>query len=350
MSPRNPLHDRTSTRRDFLRLTAHGLVASGCLAFPETSIAVPALDRPKGGVAVLDDCDPDYQGKDTYEDNLSIFDGSAKLVARITGLNVCEEIGSPHRVTVDASARRIWVAESVGHRLLQYDMAGKEVLSLPNVKASAIAVDPSTHHLWVATSTGRIGQGSIEVYDPRGKQVATNDAYGFDLAYDPKGKAFWSAGTDLVKLSPAGNVLIQKNITGWCSSSLAVDAKSGMVWVLTRKHPQAGGKDALLAFDTDGRERHAIELDQGPPFRVAVDPTDGVVWVTIWNKSLLIFTADGKLKDKHEFQALAVDVEVGTGNAWVATAEEVLKINRDGKVLSRAEHKARTTQAWIASF
>ena len=43
---------------------------------------------------------------------------------RVSGLNVCEEIGSPHRSAVDVARKRVWVSESVGYRLLCYDLGG----------------------------------------------------------------------------------------------------------------------------------------------------------------------------------------------------------------------------------
>src|SRR6516225_2376560 len=84
----------------------------------------PAPRGKPGGIVVLDNCDPEYKGKETYEDNLSFLDAGGKLRSRVSGLNIAEEIGSPHRVAVDAERERVWVAEMVGNRLLQYDLAG----------------------------------------------------------------------------------------------------------------------------------------------------------------------------------------------------------------------------------
>src|SRR5262249_32057985 len=74
--------------------------------------------KPSGGVIVLDDCDPEFKGKSAYEDNLTFLAASGKLRARVSGLNVCEEIGSPNRVAIDVKRKRVWVAETVGKRLL----------------------------------------------------------------------------------------------------------------------------------------------------------------------------------------------------------------------------------------
>src|SRR5438105_3395983 len=60
-----------------------------------------AADPTKGGILVLDDCDPDYKGKAAYADNLTFLDGSGRVVFRVSGLNNCESIGSNRMVAAD---------------------------------------------------------------------------------------------------------------------------------------------------------------------------------------------------------------------------------------------------------
>jgi DNA-binding beta-propeller fold protein YncE len=336
------------TRRAFL-LRAAGL---GVLALPLVGRAAPApVETVKpGGFLVLDNCDPVYDGKARYEDNLSFFDSRGKLLARVSGLNNCEEIGSPHKIAVDSKRRCVWVVENVGNRLLQYDLKGKLLRAIPSVKASAAAVDPDTGNVWALWSTGRIGGRGTRVFDPNGKLLATYSFDGWDIAHDPKGKAFWLAGQDLVKVSLAGKVLLRKRVAGWCSSSLAVNRKTGDVWVATRQHSPGLGDDALLGFDNAGRQRHAIGLAGRCPFRVAVDSASGVVCVTLFRGKVLRYTAAGKADGEHKVAALAADAEEGTGAVWVATNDEVLKLGKTGKVLARARHKGKTSQAWVSAW
>ena len=93
-----------------------------------------------------------------------------------------------------------------------------------------------------------------------------------------------------------------------------------------------------------------MELGRLGPFRVAVDSNDGSIWVAVWKQTVLLFSPDGALKAEHGIPALTVDLEPQTGNAWVVTQQEMLKINRKGETLARANHRGKTTQAWIASF
>src|SRR5215213_9028537 len=163
-------------------------------------LAAPVKSAPKpGGVFVLDDCDPVYQGKAAYGDNLSYIDGAGKLVFRVTGLNTCQMIGSNRQIAYDGRRGHVWVAECVAAQIRKFDLEGEELLVRKDIKPSAIAVDPETGNLWVVRSNGRIDGGDVAVLDPRGKEVAAHDAGGFDIAYDGKGKAFWVAGKDLTK-------------------------------------------------------------------------------------------------------------------------------------------------------
>jgi hypothetical protein len=59
---------------------------------------------------------------------------------------------------------------------------------------------------------------------------------------------------------------------------------------------------------------------------------------------------EGKLDGQHKLHALAAEVEPLTGNVWVVTEKDVVKIDKKGRVLVRVKHKAKTTQAWIAGF
>jgi hypothetical protein len=170
------------------------------------------------------------------------------------------------------------------------------------------------------------------------------------MVYDEKAKAFWLADTDLVKVSLLGRVLARVPVAGWCASSLAVNHKTGAVWVATRHHSAGLGKNALVGFDNDGRRLHEVDLGTRTPFRVAVDSATGSVWLTIMRNMVLKFTADGKPNGERKVQALAADAEPGTGAVWVVTQEEVLKLDRTGKVVAKVPHKARTGQAWALAY
>jgi DNA-binding beta-propeller fold protein YncE len=323
------------------------LVTAGGLSL---AAPVPKGGLPPAGVFVLDDCDPDYKGKAAYEDNLSAIGPSGKLVFRTSGLNGCQSIGSAHLIANDPARRRVWLLELVGHRVRQFDHSGRETVSVTDVKASAAAVDPATGHLWVLTTQGTIGSGRTVVLDGRGKQVAAHDANGYDIAYDPKGKAFWVAGPNLTKMSAKdGTVLSTRPISTWCASSLDVHPATGRVWVAVREHSQVpGSENKLLQFDNDGGLLRTVELGTAVPFKVSVDPATGAVWATILRKSVRRYSADGKLEAEHKLSALAA--EAVPGGAWVVTPEETVQLTGNGKIEVRVKHRSTTSQAWITKF
>src|SRR5207244_9673967 len=99
-----------------------------------------------------------------------------------------------------------------------------------------------------------------------------------------------------------------------------------------------------------GAEIVKIDLAQRSPFRVAVDSSDGSAWVAILRGPLLRFTKEGKTAGEVDVACLTVDADSYTGEAWVVTRDEVLRVNRKGKVVATAKPKKATSQAWVASF
>jgi DNA-binding beta-propeller fold protein YncE len=324
------------------------MAVASVATFERYGDAAPAPMESPSGVVVMDDCDPDYEGKDNYEDNLSFFDSSGKLQTRLSGLNNCAEIGTPHRIAVDVKREFVWVSEVVGQRILQYDLAGKELLTIPKTKASALAVEPSTGNLWVCRSTGRIGHSSTEVFDLKGKQVVAYDHGGYDIAYDKKEAAFWMVEQEILKVSLKGEVQVRRKIAEWCAVSLAVNQKNGKVWVVKRE----GEKDQneLLGFSNKGEITLTVPLEKRNPTHVSVNQRDGTVWVTAAGQSVLRYAEDGALEVELKFPALAAEIDQKTEHVWIVTQEELLKIDKKGKVIVKVSHKNKTNIAWIATY
>jgi len=337
-------------RRSAIVLLA--LLGAGALALAGLAAAAPAPAGPTAGILILDNCDGEFRGKEKYDNNLTYIDSAGKLGFRVSGFNGCESIGSNHLIATDPGRDCAWVLEIVGNRIHKYDRAGKELLVIRDVKASALAVDPETGNLWVLTSSGTIYGDKTVVFDPKGQQVATHDVRGYDIAYDMKSKAFWIAGQKLTKVNAGkGEVAFSADITTWCASSVAVHAATGQVWVAVRQHPQvAGSNNELLGFDSDGTRKHTIALGDRTPFHVCVEPKTGAVWVTLFHKAVQRYSAEGKLEAEHALEGLATQVDSGSGAVWVVTSGAAVRINSKGEVLKRVEHARSTTQAWVAGW
>jgi hypothetical protein len=318
------------------------------------AVAAPVPKQPAKptGILVLDNCDDQYQGKQDYNDNLTLLDSSGTQTFRVSGFNNCESIGSSRMVAGNAARQCVWVIENVAHRIRRFDLAGKQTLAIPGVHGSAIAVDPETGNVWALAGEGQIGKGKVVVFDSKGKEVASYDISGWDIVYDQKAKAFWIAERKLTKITAAkGEVVCSVDVSSWCASSVDLDPRSGAAWVAVREHSQvAGSSNRLLKFDANGKEQVAVELGQKTPFRVSVDPKDGSVWVAHFMKSVERFSADGKSQAEHAVEALAVQVDPAGGDAWVVTPTEVQKMTPKGEVAKRVKHAGKTSQAWIASL
>jgi DNA-binding beta-propeller fold protein YncE len=304
------------------------------------------------GILILDNCDDEFRGKEAYEDNLTLLDPAGRRTFRVSGFNNCESIGSSHMIAADPARRRVWVIENVAHRIRRFDLTGKETLAIPGVHGSAIAVDPETGNAWALAGGGQIGRGKTVVYDDKGKEVASYELSGWDIAYDRKAKAFWIVDTKLTKITAAkGEVLCSVDVSTWCASSVDIDRRSGAAWVAVREHEQVpGSSNRLLKFDPDGKELVAIELGEKSPFRVSVDPNDGSVWVAHFMRSVERYSADGKYLTEQAIAALAVQVDPAGGDVWVVTPRQVQKRSAKGEVLARAAHAGKTSQAWIGAL
>lgn len=330
------------------------LVVSLALVGVSSSAAapIPEADIQPTGILVLDDCDDKYEGKQEYQDNLTMFGPYGKQRFRVTGFNNCESIGSNHMIAADRERQCVWVIENVAHRVRRFDLAGKETHSIPNVDGSAIAIDPETGNVWALQNNGRIDGGGTVVYSPEGKVVAKYEESGWDIVYDPKGQAIWLAGKDLTKISTkSGAVSLKAPIAMWCASSVDVDPNTGAVWVTCREHEQVlGSSNLLLKFDADGKEIAAVALKEKNPFRVSVDPTTGSVWVETLRKSIERYSSVGELEASHAIDALAVQVDPAGRDCWVVTGTEAVKLSPKCQVKARVPHAGKTSQAWITKF
>jgi hypothetical protein len=309
-----------------------------------------SAEAPKSaGVLVLDNCDPEYQGKVKFEDNLTLFDLKGNQVFRIPEFNNCESIGSSHMIATDSRRGSIWVIENAANRIRRFDLFGKEELTIHGVSGSALAVDLETGNIWALVG-GRIGAGKTIVFDRSGKEIGTHPISGWDIVYDAKAKSFWIAEQRLTKITAAtGAVQFSNEVATWCASSVDIDPNSGAVWVAVRQYSAGMGIDRLVKFGAHGKELQSVPLGNSPS-RVSVDPISGNVWVATFGKSLELFTNDGKRRDKFPLEALTVQADPFGSDAWVVTPTNLLRVNMHGEIMKRASHVKRTSQAWISAI
>jgi hypothetical protein len=361
----NPIRRTQLTTAAVLLLA--GTFAAGLLTDRTWAAPVPKGETPlRGGVFVLDNCDPADTGKARYGDNLSYYDSTGKLVFRVTGFNNSGALGCQHRVAADSDRKCVWVCEDAGRRVRKFDRAGKELLTIPfkDVSPHALSVDPASGNVWVLVTERTIYGDRTVVYDTDGKELVTHALRGHDIVYDPAVKAFWLAGRNLFKV-PAekvkeavgpGDVVGSLGITDYCAMSVAVAPKTGLVWVAFRATGSGPGglpegRDDLRAFDPDAKLAATIPValkgeKRAIPFHVSADPTGGEVWLTALRQDLLRFTAEGKSDGQLGLKAVAAVPDL-LGGAWVATEEEVLRVDKAGATKLRVKHAGPSNMAWV---
>ena len=261
-------------------------------------------------------------------------------------------------IATDAKRGWFWFLESVGKRVHKLDREGKELLVIKDIEASSLAVDPESGNVWVVVTHGLIYGDHTEVYDADGKLVGKHEVRGWDIAYDPKGKSFWLAGKDLTKIeAQTGQVLLAKPVTAWCASSIAVHAATGTVWMTARRHPDvAKSANELLSFDNEGNLKNSVDLGESDenhlilPFRVSVNQQDGSVWVTLLRTGVRHYSSAGELKCERALWAMAAEAAPGSDDSWVVVPQGLVRLNSDGKIVDRFDHKFEKSQAWMATF
>jgi beta-lactamase regulating signal transducer with metallopeptidase domain len=203
---------------------------------------------------LLDDCDPDFKGKDTYEDKLYLLDNEFKIKGSLSGLNICRNVGGNHALAVDEKRKTAWVAESVGDRLFHINLkTGMIIQVLGNIKASSVSIDPKTGNAWVLTSEGTIYGKELVVFNPKGKSIANYDIHGQDIVYSRKDDCFWVVGKTVLKVNKKGDVLgkIEGQIP-WCAVSVDIDENNGNAWIVVRAHSQVeGSRDEIWIVNSN---------------------------------------------------------------------------------------------------
>jgi len=324
---------------------------------PTLPVAASA-ERGDYGILMLDNYDPDYEGKEAYDDRLYLLDSTGKVKGVFSGFNICETFGGSHMLAVDEKRKTVWVAENVGRRLWHFDLRnGKLLQKIQGLKASALAVDPMTGNVWVTVSEGSIGRGHIKVLSPSGEIKAEYNIPGFDIACSSRDRSFWVVGKNIYKLDRKGKILGQIiDQIPWTAVSVSIDQKTGNAWVVVRAHPQVpGSKPEIWVVDRNVEIKQRLDLGELIPFCASVDSGKGVVWVGCLG-TILRFTTDGeKLQSGRGVSAFSVVPGPSAESAFAASREGVTKIKVDesgyvsmGSICQTIDDQLGSSQKWLA--
>lgn len=308
----------------------------------------PGKPPPDVAAAVLDDCDPEYQGEGPHGDGLRLYSRDGKELLALKGLNNCETIGANHAVAIDADRGRIYFRQLVAHRVTAIDLLGNVLFEADDLHADSLAVHPATGNVWCLTGRS-LGDGETVVLNQRGEVVATYPVNGFDIAHDPKTDTFWIVGSSLAKVDRRGEVIFRRSPGGWARVSVAINPRDGSAWIAERRHPDVpASASLLLRLDSKGEELQRIDLAPGDPLCVACDPETGTAWVVDTFKAILRVPVGARRPERLEFPARAIAIGPESGQVWATTENDVLRLDKQGKPLSTYPFGKRSGQSWIS--
>ncbi len=321
--------------------------------FPVTRFEVPvekAVETPLA--VVLDDCDEDFKAARPHHDTLRILyktvDGVRTSLLR--EFNTCQTVGAVHGVAIDAARGRIYLCEQAAHRVTAVDFHGRKLWQVARINADALAVDPRTGNLWCSVGENLV-HGETVVLNADGQEVASFPFRGIDIAYDPHTDGFWLVGYGITKLSREGKVLFQKPKEGWAYASVAPNPRDGSVWIVERAHPQvARSMNRLWHLAADGSTIRKWDLDEKLIFGVACEPVSGTAWAVFLGSGILRITADGKELPPLPVKARAISISPTTGQVWVTTETEILRLDGAGQPKTFSRFDARSGQSWPAAL
>jgi hypothetical protein len=310
--------------------------------------AVKAMPGSEVAAAVLDDCDPNYEGPGPHGDGIRLVAADGGEVHVRKGLNNCETISANHGVVLDPKRRHVYFRELAADRVTGMDFTGKTLFQAA-MKAGSLAIEPQTGNLWCLTGHS-VGQGKTALVDSAGVLIRTYPVTGSDITYDSHGDAFWIVGEHVLKVNRQGEVLFRTTKAAWNYVSVAPNPQDGSAWVVERNHPDVpGSANRVFLFDDKGRELRKVELEGRIPFGVACDAKTGTAWVVILRKGILRVPVKGEPLPLLDFPAVSIAIGSESGQVWIGTETEVLRLDKDGKVVVRYPLGRASGQSWLSA-
>lgn len=237
------------------------------------------------------------------------------------------------------SKGNVWVVQRKPRGMAQvfkFDLQGRLLISVsPDLigyleKGHGIAVD-AHDNVWVSDATGATVQKLspdgqlLKTLGIKGKRGDWDEAKGQHLLWQPVSIAF----------GPGGDMYIGEGHGNESPNDVDSDDPANNI-----------GAARILHFDRDGRfvgQWFGNDLGQGKfeqTHGLAVDPKTGDVWIGDREQyRIVIYSGDGKFLRTIQMRNLVCAIAFDhKGEPWIASGMDgqVLKINRDGKVVAAA--------------
>eukprot|EP01006_Ploeotia_vitrea_P053890 TRINITY_DN67824_c1_g1_i1.p1 TRINITY_DN67824_c1_g1~~TRINITY_DN67824_c1_g1_i1.p1 ORF type:complete len:602 (-),score=56.94 TRINITY_DN67824_c1_g1_i1:1088-2893(-) len=207
---------------------------------------------------------------------------------RATSLEITNDLGRDSSLAVDPEMRWLYTSESGSNCIRKWNFDGKVLQTLSDVHGP-LAIDPSTHNVWVLVQTGCIATGVLRIYsssDWRWRVIKELPIVGMDIQYDCASRAMWIVGRKLIKISVIDYTeLFCTDFTSWNPLCLSVDdtepdidGNEGCVWAVEGCSGSAGCA-RLAQYALDGTMKNEWKTHDKHVTRVSKDMPRQGVWV-----------------------------------------------------------------------
>lgn len=301
--------------------------------------------------------------------------GDGREIFRSPSLSLRPDVGRSHPIVVDPEMRWLYVSENGSNSIRKWDYDGKPLQTLNGVHGP-MAVDPTTHHVWVLVQTGCIATDHTRIYatrDGRWKLLRELPFAGLDIGYDAVSQAMWIIGSTLRKVNAAdGKEVFNNPFSKWHPLQMQIDDTEpdpeggvGCIWAVEGASGDCGTR-RLCCFAFDG----TVNFDwrpETPPTRVTKDADRAGAWVVLSSPGadeLVFVDRSGTLHEHFKaatyFKGKTIDnihLDVD-GKLWVVGHSEqkgvdvtlfCLDIDQE-KVTYTTELPDRTTINWMADL
>lgn len=331
---------------------------------------IPASAAQSPHILVLDNCDSDYKVP-PFTDSVLFLNSEGKVINQISGLNICQNIGSNRAISVSQDGQFFVVCENVADKISAYNTStGNLLWSIQGKYTSAVVAQGIVYAL---TSDDTIYGNGIQAVDRGGKIIKqSTEINGYDIVIDPNGSFLWVVGDDIKKCDMNLRVVKVIKPIKWCAVSVDINI-DGSIWVAEREHCDVpGSQNRLIKITQHGTIIRNIPLEDMSPLCVRVDRSDGNAWVTgirsriykklsfhIWPPGWVRackylgsrtrkYSPQGKLLLELKRGGKSIDIDASDGSVWITDKDtpSLYHYSSKGKKLDTSENLSHDHK-WI---
>ena len=345
------------------------LLAAVIIHEAEAELPVSTTQSPH--ILVLDNCDSDYKVP-PFTDSVLFLNSEGKVINQISGLNICQNMGSNRAISVSQDGQFFVVCENVADKISAYNTStGNLLWSIQGKYTSAVVAQGIVYAL---TSDDTIYGNGIQAVDRGGEIIKqSTQINGYDIVIDPNGSFLWVVGVDIKKCDMNLRVVKIIKAIKWCAVSVDINI-DGSIWVAEREHCDVpGSQNRLIKITQDGTIIRDIPLEDMSPLCVRVDRSDGNAWVTGiryreykklsfrrwppgWERAWKYlgsrtrkYSPQGELLLELKLGGKSIDIDASDGSVWIADHDtpSLYHYSSKGKKLNTSENLSLDDK-WIA--